>query len=75
MRYLMKQKLFAFGDDFTITDEQGNDTFFVDGRAFSFGDNSPSKTCKATSLPSFARSFSHGGQPTRFTAAANWQQR
>lgn len=37
MRYLMKQKIFAWGDDFTIKDEGGNDAFFVDGRAFSIG--------------------------------------
>ena len=33
----MKQKIFAWGDDFTIQDEAGNDAFFVDGRAFSMG--------------------------------------
>jgi uncharacterized protein YxjI len=38
MRYLMKQKLFCFGDDFTIKDEAGNDVFFVDGKVFSLGD-------------------------------------
>lgn len=38
MRYLMKQKLFCFGDDFTIKNEAGADVFFVDGKAFSFGD-------------------------------------
>jgi uncharacterized protein YxjI len=38
MRYVMKQKLFSFGDDFVITDEFGNDAFFVDGKAFSLGD-------------------------------------
>jgi len=38
MRYQMKQKLFSFGDDFTIKDDAGNDRFFVDGRAFSIGD-------------------------------------
>lgn len=37
MRYQMKQKLFAFGDDFTVTDAAGRDTFFVDGRVFSLG--------------------------------------
>ena len=37
MRYLMKQKVFAWGDDFRIKDEGGKDMFFVDGRAFSFG--------------------------------------
>lgn len=38
MRYVMKQKLFAFGDDFTIRNEAGEDVYFVDGKAFSFGD-------------------------------------
>ncbi len=38
MRYLLKQKIFAFGDDFTIQDENKNDAYFVDGRAFSLGD-------------------------------------
>lgn len=37
MRYMMKEKLFAFGDDYTIRDESGRDRFFVDGRAISFG--------------------------------------
>ena len=38
MRYLMKQKLFSWGDDFRIRNEAGEDVFFVDGRAFSIGD-------------------------------------
>lgn len=38
MRYVMKQKLFAWGDDFKIQDEQGRDLFRVDGKAFSLGD-------------------------------------
>ena len=37
MRYLMKEKLWAFGDDFTIQDAEGKDVFFVDGKAFSLG--------------------------------------
>jgi uncharacterized protein YxjI len=37
MRYLMKQKIFAWGDDFTIKNEAGEEAFFVDGRAFSLG--------------------------------------
>jgi uncharacterized protein YxjI len=37
MRYMMKQKLFAWGDDFYIKDESGQDRFYVDGKAFSFG--------------------------------------
>ena len=38
MRYMMKQKLFCWGDDFTIKTDGGQDAFFVDGKAFSFGD-------------------------------------
>ncbi len=38
MRYVMKQKLFAWGDDFTIKTEDGRDAYFVDGKTFSFGD-------------------------------------
>ena len=38
MRYVMKQKWLAFGDDFTIQDESGRDVYFVDGKAFSLGD-------------------------------------
>jgi len=38
MRYLMKQKLFCWGDDFAIKNEAGQDVFFVDGKAISFGD-------------------------------------
>jgi uncharacterized protein YxjI len=38
MIYVMKQKLFSWGDDFVIKDESGQDRFFVDGKAFSLGD-------------------------------------
>lgn len=38
MRYVMKQKLFAWGDDFYIRDADGRELFFVDGKALSFGD-------------------------------------
>ncbi len=38
MRYVMKQKLFCWGDDFTIKTQDGQDVFFVDGKAFSIGD-------------------------------------
>lgn len=37
MIYLMKQKLFSWGDDFVIKDENGQHRFFVDGKAFSLG--------------------------------------
>jgi uncharacterized protein YxjI len=38
MRYLLKQKLLALGDDFTIKNADGLDRYFVDGKAFSLGD-------------------------------------
>jgi len=38
MRYQMRQKFFAFGDDFMIKDDDGRDVYFVDGKAFSWGD-------------------------------------
>ena len=38
MRYVLKQKLLSWGDDFVIKDESGRDVYFVDGKAFSIGD-------------------------------------
>jgi len=37
MRYLLKQKMFSLGHDFTIQDDAGNAAFVVDGKAFSLG--------------------------------------
>jgi uncharacterized protein YxjI len=36
--YAMKQKLLCLGDDYRIQDSSGQDVFYVDGRAFAFGD-------------------------------------
>ena len=38
MRYVMRQKFFSWGDDFTIQNDSGEDVYFVDGKAFSLGD-------------------------------------
>jgi uncharacterized protein YxjI len=38
MRYIMKEKLLSWGDDFRIRDESGRDVFYVDGKVLSFGD-------------------------------------
>jgi len=38
MRFLMKQRLFSFGDDFYVKDASDRDIYFVDGKAFSLGD-------------------------------------
>jgi len=37
MRYVMKEKLFSWGDDFVIRDEQGQEAFQVDGKVFTWG--------------------------------------
>jgi uncharacterized protein YxjI len=34
MRYLLKQKLFSWGNDFRVQNEAGQDVFFVDGKVF-----------------------------------------
>jgi uncharacterized protein YxjI len=39
MRYVMKQKLFSFTDDYNITDESGTPAYYVDGKLLSFGKN------------------------------------
>jgi uncharacterized protein YxjI len=37
-RYLLKQKLLSWGDDYYVRDDQNRDVYFVDGKAFSIGD-------------------------------------
>ena len=37
MRYIMREKILSWGDDFTIKDADGRDAYFVDGKVFSFG--------------------------------------
>lgn len=38
MKFMMKQKFWSWGDDFSIKDDQGKDIYFIDGKAFSWGD-------------------------------------
>src|SRR5687768_13125042 len=38
MRYVLKQKFWSWGDDFTIKNTAEQDVYRVDGRAFSWGD-------------------------------------
>lgn len=38
MRYLIRQKIFSFGDNFTIRDEYEQDRYIVRGKVLSFGD-------------------------------------
>lgn len=50
MRYVMKQKLFSWGDDFYIRDAEGHDVFFVDGKALSLGDQLSFRDLKGNEL-------------------------
>ncbi len=38
MRYLIRQRVFSFGDNFAIKDENQQDRYMVQGKVFSFGD-------------------------------------
>jgi uncharacterized protein YxjI len=61
MRYLLKQKFWSWGDDFTIKDAEGRDVYFVDGKAFSWGD----KLSLGADLRDHARrSIEGGGEET-----------
>jgi len=38
MRYLMRERILSWGDDFAIRNAEGEDAYYVDGKVFSFGD-------------------------------------
>ena len=38
MRYIMRERILSWGDDFTIKDADGRNAYYVDGKVFSFGD-------------------------------------
>jgi uncharacterized protein YxjI len=38
MRYMMRERILSWGDDFTIKDADGQDVYYVDGKVFSFGE-------------------------------------
>lgn len=50
MRFLIKQKFFTFGDDFTIKDEAGVEHFIVRGKVFALGDKLRMYTMDGTEL-------------------------
>ena len=37
MNFYIKQKVFTFGDKFSIYDEDGNERYYVEGEVFTFG--------------------------------------
>lgn len=60
MRYVMKQKLFSWADDFAIKDEAGNDVFLVDGKAFSLMKQFSFQDMTGKELAAIKREFSLG---------------
>ncbi len=50
MRYIMKEKVFALGDDFTIRDESGTEQYYVDGKVFTIGDKLSMKDRQGTEV-------------------------
>ena len=38
MRFVLRQQILSWGDDFTIKDADGRPAYHVDGKVFSFGD-------------------------------------
>jgi len=61
MRYVMKQKLFSWGDDFTIRNAAGEDVFFVDGKAFTFGNKLSFQDMKGNELAFIAQKLLNWG--------------
>ena len=37
MRYMMRQRILSWGDDFSIKDADGGEVYYIDGKVFSFG--------------------------------------
>jgi uncharacterized protein YxjI len=50
MRYVMRQKLLAWGDDFEIQNEHGQPAFLVDGKGISLGDQLAFRDLAGTEL-------------------------
>jgi uncharacterized protein YxjI len=38
MRYVMRQKMFSFGDDYVVRTADGDDAFIIDGKVFALSD-------------------------------------
>ena len=50
MRYVMREKILSWGDDFTIKDADGRETYKIDGKVFSFGDKLSFQDLEGTEL-------------------------
>lgn len=50
MRYLMRERILSWGDDFTIRDADGRDAYYVDGKVLAFGDKLSFRTSEGHEL-------------------------
>jgi uncharacterized protein YxjI len=50
MRYIMRERILSWGDDFTIKDADGRAAYYVDGKVFSFGDKLAFRDMAGTEL-------------------------
>jgi uncharacterized protein YxjI len=50
MRFVMNQQWWTWGTDFSIKDETGHNLYYVDGKAFSFGDKLSFKDAQGNEL-------------------------
>jgi len=57
MRYLIRERLFSMGEDFWITDEQGDRVFLVDGKALSLRDAFELKDASGRKLATIHKKF------------------
>jgi uncharacterized protein YxjI len=57
MRYVMRQKLLSWGNDFFIQDEAGNDVYYVDGKAISVGNKASFQDMAGNELACISQKF------------------
>ena len=80
MMYVMKQKFFALGGDYSIKDQSENEVYFVDGKVFSLGKKfdikDPSKNVVARiqqKLFSFGTTYNiYKGEELAATVTKSW---
>jgi uncharacterized protein YxjI len=57
MRYLVRERLFSIGDDFWVTDEQGDRVFLVDGKAMRLRETFELKDASGQTLATIHKKF------------------
>lgn len=68
MRYVLKQKFWSWGDDFTIQNAAGEAVYFVDGRAFSLGNKLSFQDLNRNELAFIAQKLLSWGPTYEITA-------